>query len=304
MKKWSQVIRSAEPITQNHPSKPDDRMLQNATPVRRSGPGPPYISDEHVSCTAPATRNTLQIFLKRPMPANVFETATKPSRFAHFWQGAESLAPATQNHILHPQKVLRDRQFLTLLTSNVLRATMACTFWTSQLPKVLREWCFVYFDFDMCFAPQRRALFRHVNIQKYSGREVLTSKCSLRHNGVQFFISHLPKWLRTRRFSEPTLSSFFWLFLFSDLPFCWLFLFSDSSHLCFSICPYCRKFDSKLPSIIQFILIYVLCINQERAVERRNSLFREVLIRSTDRSERYTSRSEQQRFRNWLILWY
>ena len=100
MKKRSQVIRSAEPITQNHPSKPDDRMLQNATPVRRSEPGPPYISDEHVSCTAPATRNTLQIFLKRPMPANVFETATKPSRFAHFWQGADSLAPATQNHIL------------------------------------------------------------------------------------------------------------------------------------------------------------------------------------------------------------
>ena len=37
-------------------------------------------------------------------------------------------------------------------------------------------------------------------------------------------------------------SSFFSLFLFSDLissaP-----LLSDSSHLCFSICPYCRKFD-------------------------------------------------------------
>jgi len=25
--------------------------------------------------------------------------ATKPSRFAHFWQGAESLKPATQNHV-------------------------------------------------------------------------------------------------------------------------------------------------------------------------------------------------------------
>ena len=27
------------------------------------------------------------------------EMLQKPSRFAHFWQGAESLAPATQNHI-------------------------------------------------------------------------------------------------------------------------------------------------------------------------------------------------------------
>ena len=29
--------------------------------------------------------------------------------------------------------------------------------------------CFVHFDFEMCFAPQRRALFRHRNFQKWSG---------------------------------------------------------------------------------------------------------------------------------------
>ena len=28
--------------------------------------------------------------------------------------------------------------------------------------------CFVHFDFDMCFTPQRRALFRHLNFQKWS----------------------------------------------------------------------------------------------------------------------------------------
>ena len=91
----------------------------------------------------------------------------------------------------------------------------------------------------MCFAPQRRALFRHLNFQKWSDAEVfctfwlrnllcattvctfstsqlpkvvrpwyvlyiLTWKCASRHNGVQFFISHLASWLRTRRFSEPT----------------------------------------------------------------------------------------------------
>ena len=89
----------------------------------------------------------------------------------------------------------------------------------------------------MCFAPQRRALFRHVNFQKCSEAEVLgtfwlgnvlrattactfstsqlpkavwgwgalyilTSTCASRHNCVQFFISHLATWLRTRRFSE------------------------------------------------------------------------------------------------------
>ena len=29
-------------------------------------------------------------------------------------------------------------------------------------------WCFVHFDLEMCFAPQRRALFRHLNLQKWS----------------------------------------------------------------------------------------------------------------------------------------
>ena len=32
--------------------------------------------------------------------------------------------------------------------------------------------CFVHFDFQMCFAPQRCALFRHLNFQKCSEREV------------------------------------------------------------------------------------------------------------------------------------
>ena len=32
--------------------------------------------------------------------------------------------------------------------------------------------CFVHFDFEMCFAPQRRALFRHRNFQKWSDTEV------------------------------------------------------------------------------------------------------------------------------------
>ena len=54
--------------------------------------------------------------------------------------------------------------------------------------------CFVHFDFEMCFAPQRRALFRHLNFQKFPKVVrhwcplcILTSKCALRHNAVHFF---------------------------------------------------------------------------------------------------------------------
>ena len=85
------------------------------------------------------------------------------------------------------------------------RATTACTFSTSQLPKVVQAWCasyiltskcasrhngvhffdistsksgpelvcFVHFDLDMCFAQQRHALFRHLNFQKWSKHGVL-----------------------------------------------------------------------------------------------------------------------------------
>ena len=99
--------------------------------------------------------------------------------------------------------------------------------------------CFVHFDFEMCFAPQRRALFRHLNFQKWVRScctlYILTSKCASRHNGMHFFdistsksgpklvcfvhvdfemffapqrpaIFHFSsgQLLRTRRFSEPT----------------------------------------------------------------------------------------------------
>ena len=42
----------------------------------------------------------------------------------------------------------------------MLRATTACTFSTSELPKVVRQWCVLY---------------------------ILTWKCASRHNGVHFF---------------------------------------------------------------------------------------------------------------------
>ena len=68
--------------------------------------------------------------------------------------------------------------------------------------------CFVHFDLEMCFAPQRRALFRHRNFQQWSENRVclvhFDFEMRFAHNGVQSFIAHLARWLRTRRFSEPT----------------------------------------------------------------------------------------------------
>ena len=142
----------------------------------------------------------------------------------------------------------------------------------------------------MCFAPQRRALFRHLNLQKWSEPVLrattactfstsqlpkvlrdpgvlylFTSKSASRHNGMQLFISHPPRCLRARRFSEPTFrpsgaikhrkktvfrdfptfshTCIFFLLIFSLLTFLLTLLPSGSSRLCFFICPYCRKFN-------------------------------------------------------------
>ena len=79
-----------------------------------------------------------------------------------------------------PPKVVRDRQFFTLLTwkcaSRHNSVHFFDTFSTSEPPKVVRDRQFFYtFDLEMCFAPQRRALFRHRNFQKSSDTEVFST---------------------------------------------------------------------------------------------------------------------------------
>ena len=64
---------------------------------------------------------------------------------------------------------------------NVLRATPACAFSTSQLPKVVPVLC--TFDFEMCFVPQRRALFLHLNFQKWSEHAVFNFSSLIRPDG-------------------------------------------------------------------------------------------------------------------------
>ena len=66
-------------------------------------------------------------------------------------------------------KVLRTPQFFALLTWKCVSRHNGVHFFdvsTSKSAPKLR--CFVHFGFDMCFAPQRRALFRQLNLQKWS----------------------------------------------------------------------------------------------------------------------------------------
>ena len=87
--------------------------------------------DMHL-CTSSSNAPRLRTFLK---------TATKPSRFAHFWARCRILCACHTR--AHP-----------------------------NFKKCSETTVFDTFDFQMCFAPQRRALFQHLNFQKCSGAEV------------------------------------------------------------------------------------------------------------------------------------
>ena len=97
--------------------------------------------------------------------------------------------------------------FCAFWLANVLFATAAWHFGTSELPKWLREcgvlciltckcafrhsrvafwnigtskmapgmWCFVHFDLQMCFSPQPRGILEHRNFQNVSGAEVFST---------------------------------------------------------------------------------------------------------------------------------
>ena len=98
------------------------------------------------------------------------------------------------------QKSSDTQVFSTLLTSKCASRHNGVHFFdisTSKSGPTLR--CFVHFDLEMCFAPQRRALFRHRQLPKvvrtWCVLYILTWKCASRHNGVHFFdILTVQKW--------------------------------------------------------------------------------------------------------------
>ena len=214
-------------------------------------------------------------------------------------------------------------------------ATAACNFSTSELPKVVRTYgvlyiltfkcafrhsgvqfldiwtsksgpnlrCFVHFDLQLCFSPQRRTIFQHLYFQKWSRivsfltfslpnvlfataacnfstselpnvvrdcgvLRILTCECAFRHSGVQFLMSPLSTYLRTRRFNRPTFgltrhTNLWKNTAFRDFSNIWrgrifflltfgllLLLSTDLTTLLLLFnSPYCRKFLFKLPSI-------------------------------------------------------
>ena len=205
---------------------------------------------------------------------------------------------------LNCQKWSAPGVFCTFWLPNVLRATTACIFSTSQLPKMLRSWgvlhiltwkvasrhngvhffniatsksapklrCFAHFDLEMCFAPQRRALFRHLNFQKWSEngvfctywlRNVLCATTACNFSSLIWPAGSAPAALASLLFHPPepqiigktqcfaTFLPFLASASFSStLLSSHLSLLSASSLLCFSYVHIVGSLTSKLPSIM------------------------------------------------------
>ena len=116
---------------------------------------------------------------------------------------------------------------------------MACTFSTSTSKSGPNMVCFAHFDFEMCFAPQRRAIF-------ISHLASWPSEPTSRPSG------NTNHWKYTVFRNFPTFSGT-WIFFLLRLSLFDLLspslLFSDSSHLCFSSVHIIGSLTSKLPSV-------------------------------------------------------
>ena len=129
----------------------------------------------------------------------------------------------------------------TFWLGNVLRATTVCTFSTSQRPKVVWEWCFDVFCTFWLGNVLRAAMACNFSSLIWPNGSAPTALASLLFDPpepqiigkTQCFATFLP--FRTCIFFLITLS-LLWSSLFCSSPL-WL-------------CPFCRKFDSKLPSTI------------------------------------------------------
>ena len=138
------------------------------------------------------------------------------------------------------EKLLRGQQFFNILTSWFAFRHSGVQFFNIRTYKSAPNGaCLEHFHVQMCFSPQLRAFFRHLNFKKWSKHVmfctfslpnvlfataacifatselqkvlraphvlyICTSKCAFRHSGVQFLMSPLSTYLRTRRFNRPT----------------------------------------------------------------------------------------------------
>ena len=118
--------------------------------------------DMHL-CRSSSNVPRLPSFLKMPQNPHFLLTFGKvqnPSRLS-------------RKTTLQRPKVARTCGVLYILTSTCASRRNAQRHALFRHRKWSKPVSFLHFDLKMCFSPQRRALFRHLNFQKWSEHEVL-----------------------------------------------------------------------------------------------------------------------------------
>ena len=150
-------------------------MLQNANPSQEISALPTALMnmslalrlsrEMHLSRSS-SNVPRLPSFLKLPQNPHVLLTFDKVHNPLRLPRKTTSERP----------KVLRTPQFFfALLTWKLASRHSGVHFFdiaTSKSAPGPKLRCFVHFDLELCFAPQRRALFRHLNFQKWSEADV------------------------------------------------------------------------------------------------------------------------------------
>ena len=166
-------------------------MLQNATPLTKSAPWPPNISDEHVSCTAPATQNV-------PRLPSFFWKCYKTLTFCSLLAECTIPCACYAKRHLNVQKCSEPVSFLHFWLRNVLRATTACNgsslIWPHVPPAAL---------VSLLFDPLEPQIIG----KKQSNRDFSTFSCA-----CIFFLLTLSLLWSSLFFSSLLFSSLIWLF--------------------------------------------------------------------------------------------
>ena len=152
-----------------------------------------------LTCKCASRHSGVQFFDSKPPKSGPY-----PSFFPHF-DFKMCFAPQPrgilehrnfQNGFLHPQ-------FFNILPCKCASPHSGVPFldiWTTKSGP--RVWCFPNSDLQICFAPQRRAIFEHRNFQNGSAHVVF---CAFRLTNMlrataacHFWTSERPKWVRDR----------------------------------------------------------------------------------------------------------
>ena len=156
-------------------------------------------SNPHLFC-AFSLANALLLQRRAIFRHQNFKKWSDTLTFLAFWLVNVLLATAACNFSTSElQKVDRHRQFFSILTCE-------CNFSTSELQKALQHR--QSFNILTCECATAACNFSTAELQKvfrtWRVLHILTSKCAFRRSGVQFLISLLNTYLRTRRFNRPT----------------------------------------------------------------------------------------------------